>query len=400
MKRVLFVTPYNPFTLPRGAASQSVFYRLVNLSRIAEVHLVTFSFSAPPQEETALPNVFRYFVPYPPYGDENHSLVARMVRLISGRLPLFSRIEVLSGALGRKIRDLAADKTFDLIHIDDVVIGPVAAHCPKDVKKIHFFHNVLTNQYRNIYRGRSNPRTRLASYIEYLHIRRYEGKIFQDIETAVVLTADEAAVAEKLNPRSRIVEVPLEIDTQEYTPAPEKIEENRLVMTGTMSYDPNHEGAVYFIKKILPLIRLEVPAATFWAVGMNPRPELLALKGDRVFITGRVADIKDELNKAAVIVVPLLAGGGMRFKILEAFALAKAVVSTPVGAEGIRYKEGRDILIARSDEDFARQVCGLLKNPDRALSCGENARRLVREKYDRAVVGRQWRHLYEEILGS
>jgi len=397
MKRILFVTPYNPFNVPRGAASQSVFYRLSHLSPIAEVHVVTFATSAsPPAEGRIFPNISAHLVPHPPYGEDNPSFGARIRRLLSGRLALFSRMDVLSRALGRKIEAVTADKTFDLIHIDDVIIAPVIAHCPKNIKKIFFFHNVLTNQYRNIYRGRRNPWAYLAAYLEYLHIRRYEKRILQDIETAVVLTAEEAALARGLNPRARIVEIPLEIDTQEYIPHPEKVVENRLVMTGTMSYDPNHEGAVYFIKKILPLIRLEVPAATFWAVGMNPRPELLALKGDGVVITGRVADIREEMNRAALIVVPLLAGGGMRFKILEAFALAKAVVSTPVGAEGISYTDGWDIIIARSDRDFAREVCGLLKNPDKALALGENARRLVLEGYDSAVVGSRWQKIYLE----
>ena len=89
----------------------------------------------------------------------------------------------------------------------------------------------------------------------------------------------------------------------------------------------------------------------------------------------------------------------MRYKILEAFALSKAVVSTSVGAEGIEYTDHENILIADNPQHFAQKVCELLGDAQRAVKLGTNARQLITDKYDSRVVQKQWNSLYAEVLG-
>ena len=112
------------------------------------------------------------------------------------------------------------------------------------------------------------------------------------MENAVLLTKIENETARILSPDTNIYQIPLEINVNEYIPAPDLIDHQRITFTGTMSYEPNHEGASYFIKKILPLIKRDFPNARFFVVGMNPPKYLQGLGDDRIIITGEVKNMQ------------------------------------------------------------------------------------------------------------
>ena len=401
MKKILFVTPYNPFVFPIGASSQSVRYRIGHLSEMAEVHLLTFA----GREDKTIPvpdhfNVKTQFLPHPVLRNRGDSKFVRFGRTILGKIDTFENIEALSSVLGKEVQRLISNIHFDLIHIDDITIAPVMHYCPPDVKKLFFFHNLMTLQYKNIVRSKKKLFKKIISYIEYLHIKKYEKDMLRQIDHAVVLTKIEQERAKILSPGSKVYRIPLEIDLDQYVPKPDAIERYRITFTGTMSYEPNHEGALYFITTIFPLIKRDCPQAMFYVVGMNPSEDLRELSDDGIVVTGEVANIQEYICKSAVIVVPLLSGGGMRFKILVAFALGKAIVSTSVGAEGIDYQDHGDIVIADHPAHFARQVCDLLDNPRRAQDLGFKARQLIERTYDSRIVKQQWRDVYSEIMGQ
>jgi glycosyltransferase involved in cell wall biosynthesis len=120
----------------------------------------------------------------------------------------------------------------------------------------------------------------------------------------------------------------------------------------------------------------------------------LAANEPTVEITGRVEDVRTYLAKAEVVVVPLRVGGGTRIKIPEAMAMAKCVVSTTIGAEGLPFQNGREIRIADEPEEFANVVCELFGDATRRNSLGHTAReKVVREHGWNAVVDK-----VEEVL--
>jgi glycosyltransferase involved in cell wall biosynthesis len=401
MKRILFITPYNPFIVPLGAASKSVKYRIENLSSTYDVHLLTFSDRIGQYTHlTEDLDVSVHFVANPLYQKQKQPQTrwTRLFKTMFGRVEALDHFHSLSRALIPAIQTLTAQHCFDLIHVDDIIIAPAMNYCPQNMKIIFFFHNLMTLQYKNIYRSRTDLARKVIAFMEYLQIRKFEKNLLRQMKSAVVLTKIESETAHILSPDTNIYEIPLEINLNEYTPAPDLIDHQRITFTGTMSYEPNHEGASYFIKKIFPLIRKDFPNAKFFVVGMNPPKYLQDLGDDRIIITGEVNDMQEYINQSAVIVVPLLSGGGMRYKILEAFALSKAVVSTSVGAEGIEYTDNESILIADEPQHFAHQVCELLNDAQRAVKLGTNARQLMTDKYDSRIVQKQWNSLYAEIL--
>ena len=124
----------------------------------------------------------------------------------------------------------------------------------------------------------------------------------------------------------------------------------------------------------------------------------LAQRDSRVIITGRVDDVRPYIRRSRVSIVPLRIGGGTRLKILEAMALSKTIVSTSIGAEGIEYTDGKNILIGDSPQDFADKVLLVLNDPQKSREIGIEARKFVCGKYDWNIIGQKLKTIYEESI--
>ena len=141
-------------------------------------------------------------------------------------------------------------------------------------------------------------------------------------------------------------------------------------------------------------MRREVPYASFQVVGAGPPAEVEALASDAVFVHGRVDDVRVHQRTAEVVKVPVLSGGGTRLKLLEAAACGNAVVSTPLGVEGLMFEPGRDLLVAETDAEFATAVVDLLSDPDRRAALGVRARAAA-IRYDWKAIGEAFRQVIE-----
>lgn len=166
-----------------------------------------------------------------------------------------------------------------------------------------------------------------------------------------------------------------------------------LAFVGLMSYEPNADAALFFARRVLPLVQREFPDVRFLIVGRDPTPSVRQLHdGTSIFVTGTVADVAEYLRSASAVVVPIRFGGGTRIKILEALAHRKAVVSTTKGAEGIEVRSGKHLLLADSPEDFAKACTQLLKDGRLRRRLGEEGFNLVRDRY-------QWKRI-EGMIGD
>lgn len=159
-------------------------------------------------------------------------------------------------------------------------------------------------------------------------------------------------------------------------------EENCLVFSGNLEYHPNVEAVRWFATAIWPKLRDGNKGLTWRLVGRNAEAiRGIAGNDPRIEITGGVDSAVAEIAKARVVVVPLLSGSGTRFKILEAWAARRAVVSTDIGAEGLEARDGKHLSIADDPQAFAAAVQNLIANPARASQLGAAGHALYLEKY-------------------
>lgn len=231
-------------------------------------------------------------------------------------------------------------------------------YLPRLPVSVLIMHDIRALAYERRARVATSIRERLVARFEAWLYRRFERAYCHKYDLVVtVSSADEAWVREQYQ-LDRVVTVPIPVDLDYFTPDPDVQEATaRIVFTGMMSHPPNADAAIFFAHSVFPQVRAAIPEAEFWIVGREPVPEVMALADlPGVVVTGYVHDIRPYVTQATVVVVPLRFGSGMRNKILEAWAMQKCVVSTRIGAEGLDYRDGANILIADEAHPMAEKV--------------------------------------------
>jgi glycosyltransferase involved in cell wall biosynthesis len=113
-----------------------------------------------------------------------------------------------------------------------------------------------------------------------------------------------------------------------------------------------------------------------------------------------VEDIRPVVQRAAAFVVPLRIGGGTRLKILDALAMGKALVTTPVGCEGLGLTDGSEALIAEDPAVFAERVVTVLRDRDLARRLGAAGRRCVEDRFQWKAIARIMSEVYERTVAD
>jgi len=150
-----------------------------------------------------------------------------------------------------------------------------------------------------------------------------------------------------------------------------------LLFTGQMDYRPNVDAVCWFAREVLPLI----PGARFVIAGRNPAREVRGLAGERVRVTGAVADMRTWFAAADVVVAPLRIARGIQNKVLEAMAMARPVVASPAAFEGIEADPGKHLLVPGGAGPMAEAISSLLADPAAARALGQAGRSLVSSTY-------------------
>lgn len=226
----------------------------------------------------------------------------------------------------------------------------------------------------------SLPR-RVYGRLEAAKVRRWERAACQGVVGVLACSEHDRDLLESLAPGARVFVVPNVVDTDYYAPAGTS-EPCTVLFQGGMDWQPNRDAVEFFITEILPELRRLVPAVCFRVAGRCPDEVRARYAGVRgVNFTARVPEMRDEIARAAVCVVPIRIGSGTRLKILEAAAMAKPIVSTSVGAEGLHLLDNEEIILADRPEAFARAVGELLGDEARRSSLGHAARLGVQKHY-------------------
>jgi glycosyltransferase involved in cell wall biosynthesis len=225
----------------------------------------------------------------------------------------------------------------------------------------------------------------MLAELEWRKLRAYEGTICARFDRVTVVSeADRAALEQAAGGCLPATVIPIAVDTREVRPVPRTAEARHVLSIATMFYPPNVEGTAWFAAQVFPRVRRVLPDREFYVVGSRPPQQItrFGTPGSGIVVTGYVADLEPWLRRAAVLVVPLHVGSGMRVKILEAFARGIPVVSTPIGVEGIRAQPGVHVLIAGDADGFARAVLRVLRDPRERRQLAEAGRALVEAQYD------------------
>ncbi len=298
-----------------------------------------------------------------------------------------------STAFSTAIARLCAERRFDAIVCDflpPVVNLPAALPCPS----ILFTHNVEAEIWRRHAETAGHGVARSLMAAQWRRMLRFERAALRRFDLVLAVSDADRRTFERLYPgalQSAPHVVQTGVDTRYFAPEAAAPRRAHLVFTGSMDWLPNEDAMIYFVRQILPIIRRTEPDATLSIIGRSPTPAVARLADEPgIEVTGRVEDVRPHVAAGAVYVVPLRIGGGTRLKIFEAMAMAKAVVSTGVGAEGLPVTHGRDVLIADEPARFAQSVVHLIRDVEARQRIEREARRLVVEQYDWSAVAQDF----------
>jgi glycosyltransferase involved in cell wall biosynthesis len=251
----------------------------------------------------------------------------------------------------------------------------------------------------------ANPVARQLLAQQWRRMLRFERDALGRFDLVLAVSDTDSRTFERLYPgtiQTPIHVVQTGVDTQYFTPtAPDIARRAHLVFTGSMDWLPNEDGMLYFVREILPLIRAQEPDATLSVIGRAPTPAVRRLAEEHgVEVTGRVDDVRPHIAAGSVYIVPLRIGGGTRLKIFEAMGMAKAIVSTTVGAEGLPVTPGTDIAIADEPHAFAEAVVRLIRDGGARQRLEAAARSLVVARYDWSAVAQDFEDALARVCHS
>lgn len=303
----------------------------------------------------------------------------------------------------RRLESLLASGGFDAIVCDflpPVVNLPDGLPCPA----ILFTHNVESEIWRRHVENAGNPLSKLLLTQQWQRMLRFEAAALARFDLVLAVSEADSQTFERLYPgalRAPVHVVQTGVDTQFFRPdTTTPVRPAHLVFTGSMDWLPNEDGMQYFVREILPRIREAEPQATLSIIGRAPTPAVKRLAAQSgIEVTGRVDDVRPHIAAGAVYIVPLRIGGGTRLKIFEAMSMAKAVVSTTIGAEGLPVTSGQNIIIADQPAQFSQAVVKLIRDGDARRRLETEARRIVVEKYDWSAVAKDFEQALQRACG-
>lgn len=399
--RILFITDSFPY--PAVSGDRLRVYNLVK--RIAIHHEVWLAGLIESQtEKEGIKNIKQFCAGVITAPIRRSHPIAHLPGLLSYGLagkPLELKFQY-SKELADKIQGLSATMKYNIVQIEPSYLAPYneILVMNSSCKRILGFHNVASDQYKQIYSIQKKQVPRIRAWLHSTMMRRWEPRYAEKFDRCLTVSNVDRKMLIAANPRLKIDVIPNGVDTRLNRPlGPSEICPS-LLFVGTMNYAPCADAAIYFCKQVLPLIRQMLDDIQVWIVGKNPPPEVTRLVNERVHITGQVDDVVPYYKRSSVCVVPLQAGGGTRLKILEAMALGRPVISTSTGCEGLDVVDGQHLLIADKPAEFAKKTVLLLKNRVLYDRISAKARNLVVDRYDWDAIAKKLDQVYSEVVQS
>lgn len=291
---------------------------------------------------------------------------------------------------------MIAAENFDVIHCCAQVFGYF--RFPEDVPVISDTHEV---EYDLLYRTFEHSRDifwKLLSYLGYRLGKPEEIRLCKRFDALLTTTKRDHDVFRRDLPDLKIFVIQNGVPSKFFDLPQTQPEPKTMVFMGLMSFYPNHHGLLYFLDEIFPIILLKVPEARLYVVGANPTRDVRKRASDRVVVTGFVEDVRPYVARAEVFIIPLLIGGGIRGKALEAMAMKIPIVTTTVGCEGINLKHGESALFADSPVEFADAVVRLFNDSALRAGIANRACRFVLEEHNWAEKGKELERVYHLVI--
>jgi polysaccharide biosynthesis protein PslH len=301
-------------------------------------------------------------------------------------------------AFGSRLRILARTWRPDIVQVEFHVMAQyLSALDDCSSPRVLTQHEPGAYAARDLWQS-SHGLARVIRYFDMLAWERFERTSLSRVQSIVVFTERDREAFHHVSMPPPIVRIPFGtvLPTQPLNPSGD--ESLSLIFVGNFRHPPNVDAAMRLINEIFPRVQAQIPGLILHIVGDQPTAQIRQWANETIVVTGRVPDVTPYLNRAAIVVVPLYMGGGMRVKVLEALAAGKAVVASRLAVEGLDVKDGNQILLAESDKEFVDVIVQLLAHPEKRISLAASARAWACANlgWDKSIAA--YEALYENLI--
>lgn len=362
-----------------------------HLSERVELHAISLAQRG--RDDEGVEQMKKAFASYTPvYWNEarrfSASFYLEFVRMRFSRFPYFlGKYHIAE--LERVAQALHEQHQFDLVLCDFLhAATPFVGSTLRP--RVLFQHNLEYRIRRQHWQNEKNPAKKLLLKAEWQKAFEIEREVCRDFDQVITVSAEDTRDHRAEFNIRHVADIPTGVDTEYFAPLSRPRVAGQLVFVGSFDWYPNEDGVNWFVMEVLPRIRSACPSVTLKIVGRNPSAQVRkAVEHEGVEVTGTVPDVRPYIAESDVVIVPLRMGGGTRIKIFEAMSMQRAVVSTPIGAEGLPVENGREIVLESSAEGFANAVIRLLADERERRAIGHAAReKVVRDHTWSAVAAR------------
>ena len=396
--RILLVSPYQLYPADHGGAVR-IFNLVKRLSRDCDLHLLIFSLEG---DDAAQREALAPWVKSLQFHQWQPRLRSDLCGVESPAAQLFAAPEVHS-----KIDEILARQRIDILQLEYTELGQYGLLPRARAKVVLTEIDIAFRSSARRRRVRMHQRYELGrvfgySLWDWMLQFRYELKVTRRADQVHVMSTEDGQFLARFLPGSadRIRIVPNAVDIGSYTPPPASAPRgSRLLFLGNFEHLPNLDALDFLLRDVWPLVRRRHPDAALDVVGARAGETVRRYDGrDGVTVVGAVAETKSYYQSCRALVAAIRAGSGTRLKILEALACGAPVVTTTIGAEGIRGIDGTHYLVADTAADLADAVSRLLEDDDLCARLGAAARQLVEHTYSWEHSANAALHGYAKLL--
>lgn len=310
---------------------------------------------------------------------------------------VFTEFVLESSRLRGRLREHLDHGGFSLVHADSMdLCGYFDEIQRRDIPIVCVHHNVESQLLARRSKIERSPIRRLYAGMQSRLQERTERRWCPRVTVNVTVSEPDRDLLASMAPDSRFLVVPNGVDTDFFN-ARGGSSDATVVFVGGVNWFPNRDALDFYVDEVLPRVREEIPTLRSMWVGAAPEEVRRSFADRGVELTGYVDDVRPIVAGASCFIVPLRVGGGSRLKILDAWSMAMPVVSTAVGCEGLRTRDGENIAIANDASAFAAAVIRLIRDPSLAAKLGSEGRRTVETHYDWDEVGRMMLPTYRAV---
>jgi len=379
---ILIVTPYPPVLHVHGGGVR-MFH---NIRILAEKHSVrVLSFVENDEDARLLKAVepvcesITAVKRVPDFGAHWFSLSPFMVR------------EFGTPAMHKAVDDAVRTKSVDVIQCEYLQTAQYKRESAFSILTAHEAYSA--NAYR-AFQSATEATDKLRLFSRWMSMLYYETSMCNGFDRVVTMTDTDAVYLRSYARRANIRTIPIGIDAEHFRPVPNRSSEQpvQIVFVGYFRHTPNVEAAEFLLSEIAP----HFPDIQFVIAGSHLPSSLQ--KMPNVILAGYVTDTRDLFHwPNTVFVAPLFSGTGQRVKLLEAFAMGAAVITTSIGAAGFPIADGEQAMIANSPSEFRTAVATLASSTDLRSQLGKKARQMILDGFTWNILGQQFLDLVEEL---